>query len=197
VSISTTYQGETIELRQELDIPVDSARFYLISPTGIQSAVAASLATDRMSASASIDLADACESGRWRWACVTGGAGSKRYEEHVLYVQARATTGAVAPTDPYWTNVYYGVGTTGLSSVTTLISATLSDELTFSVSPVAQKVYFVHPTSVVIASILHDGLPLGVLASRSIIVDGVAHTVLESTWALTYTALDFTVTRTV
>jgi hypothetical protein len=113
--------------------------------------------------------------------------------ERVVGVSVVAFDEGIAP--PRENSYYYGVGEPGLSSVATLTSAALLGVFTFTVSPVSQKVYFVHPTSVVIASILHNGLPLGVLPSRSITVEGIAYTVIESTWELTYPDLDFIVTR--
>jgi hypothetical protein len=92
--------------------------------------------------------------------------------------------------------IYYGVGPAGLTSVAQLTEAAeTSLDLTFTVSPSHEKVYFAWETVLGTPVIEHDGFELDALPVQSITVNGVAFSMIESTNHLTATSLDFVVTE--
>jgi hypothetical protein len=95
---------------------------------------------------------------------------------------------AIAPPD--YALCYYGVGTAGKTNVTGLSeyeSANLN--LSFTVAPTAQKVYFAHPTSYGTPDLTVEGFAFDALAASTITVGGVSYKLIESTNLLTSASL--------
>lgn len=91
---------------------------------------------------------------------------------------------AIAPPD--YALCYYGVGSAGRTNVTGLNeyeSANLN--LSFTVAPTAQKVYFAHPASYGTPTLTVEGSALSTLAASLITVGGVSYKLIESTALIT------------
>jgi hypothetical protein len=114
--------------------------------------------------------------------------------ERVVGVSVVAFDEGIAPPEEH--SVYYGVGASGFTSVAALTAANeTSLDLTFTVSPSHQKVYFAWETTLGTPVIMHDGFELDALAATSITVNGVLFSLIESTNYLTGSGIAFVVTE--
>jgi hypothetical protein len=151
------YQGDTLDFIESFvddfgePLAVDSAVFVLQSPLLVQTTIAATLAADRMSATAHYDLADDCEDGVWTWCCVTGGALHKTYREHKIEVLPRSIASVTPPATGYWHRVYHGAGVASITTPATLMALGHTDigdtvEWSFDQECEAQALYVCVPT---------------------------------------------------
>jgi hypothetical protein len=195
---SVPYAGTTIDLSANfydgfsVAEAVDSAAFFLKSPTGTEIELAATLSADRTTATAEYDLpADA--TGDWHMSVSSGGSFKRNYAESHFEVQTRTFTGATPPDEAYWSRVYFGVGAAGITLPATLMALGHSDlegvrAWAMTLTPDAQHVYVCFPADWDVA-VTSYGLGFAAKPDRTAILtdyDGTSksYTVRESYYPL-------------
>lgn len=202
----TIYQGETLYLSASFyevdgdEEAVEAASFFIRSPSGVETEIAAVLSTDRTSATAEYDLPGDIVAGSWKASVATGGALKQNFDRASFEVIERVFEGADPPMEAYWERVYYGVGAAGITTPAALMALGHADlenthDWMMTLTPDEQHVYVCYPATWGI-SVTSQGIGFASKTARTANLtayDGttVSYTVLES-----YNALGDGTTRT-